>query len=264
MKIKIRGLEISARHGVHGFEKTSPQRFVFDVDLTADFYSAAKNDDLNGTVNYSAVCSLIEKVAKENVFNLIEKLAFECAFRIMENFPAVSKITLTVNKPDAPLKVKFKTVAAEVELARETAYLSLGSSEGDKKAYLDAAIEKLNNTRGVNVEKISSYIETAPVGGVAKNTFLNCAVQISTVLQPRQLLNEINRIESECGRKRTVRWADRTLDIDVIFFGSRVIREQDLIIPHPRYLERPFVLQPLKSIAPEFFCPDVNKYLKDL
>ncbi|MDE6613347.1 MAG: dihydroneopterin aldolase, partial [Clostridia bacterium] len=202
MKIKIRGLEISACHGVHGFEKTSPQRFIFDVDLTADFYTAAKEDDLNGTVNYSAVCSLIETIAKDNVFNLIEKLAFECAFQITEKFPAVSKVKLTVNKPDAPLKVKFQTVAAEAELERETVYLSLGSSEGDRKAYLDTAVEKLNKTRGVKVEKVSGYIETAPVGGVAENTFLNCAVQISTVLLPRQLLKEINRIESECGRQR--------------------------------------------------------------
>lgn len=264
MKIKIRGLEISACHGVHGFEKQTPQRFVFDADLTADFYEAAKNDDLDGTVNYSAVCSLIEKVTTQNTLNLIEKLAFECAFQIMEKFLTVSKITLTVNKPDAPLKLKFETVAAEVELARETVYLSLGSSEGDKKAYLDTAIEKLNTTRGVRVEKVSEYVETAPVGGVAKNQFLNCAVQIETVLLPRQLLKEINRIESECGRVRKTRWADRTLDIDIIFFGSRIINEQNLIIPHPRYRERQFVLQPLKCIAPEFFCPDINKYLKDL
>ncbi|MDE6598256.1 MAG: 2-amino-4-hydroxy-6-hydroxymethyldihydropteridine diphosphokinase [Clostridia bacterium] len=248
--IKIRGLEISACHGVKDFEKVNPQRFVFDADLTCDFYAAAISDDLEKTVNYSRVCKEIAEVTRGNVFNLIEKLAYECAFSIMEKFERVEKITLTVNKPDAPVKQKFDTVAVTVTVEREKAYLSIGSNLGDKKQYLDTAIKMLNETRGVKVEKISDYISSEPYGGVAKNEFLNCAAVVSTLLTPHALLDEIHRIEAECGRARKERWGDRTLDIDIIFFGEKKIRDERLIIPHPDYKNRDFVKKPLKQIAP--------------
>lgn len=264
MKIKIRGLEINACHGVHGFEKQTPQRFVIDADLSVDFYEAAKHDDLNKTVNYSAVCSLIAKTVTGNCFNLIESLAYACAFAVMENFATVSKITLTVKKPDAPLKVKFDSVEAEAELERNTVYLSLGSSMGDRASYLNSAVDKLKAVRGVKVEKVSEYMTTEPYGGVAKNSFLNCAAKIKTLISPEQLLLEIHRIEKECRRVRDKRWDDRTLDIDIIFFGNKTVREENLIIPHPDYANRPFVTEPLKNVEPELFLHDRNIYLKDL
>lgn len=264
MKIKIRGLEINACHGVHGFEKQTPQRFVIDADLSVDFYEAAKHDDLNKTVNYSAVCSLIAKTVTENCLNLIESLAYACAFAVMENFATVSKITLTVKKPDAPLKVKFDSVEAEAELERNTVYLSLGSSMGDRAAYLNSAVDKLKAVRGVKVEKVSEYMTTEPYGGVAKNSFLNCAAKIKTLISPEQLLLEIHRIEKECRRVRDKRWDDRTLDIDIIFFDNKTVREENLIIPHPDYANRPFVTEPLKNVEPELFLHDRNIYLKDL
>jgi 2-amino-4-hydroxy-6-hydroxymethyldihydropteridine diphosphokinase len=122
---------------------------------------------------------------------------------------------------------------------------------GDRKGYLDKAIELLEKTSGVKVKKVSSCLETEPVGGVAKNKFLNCAVEIETYLSPFALLDEIHRIESECGRERKVHWEDRTLDIDIIFFGNRKINSKDLTVPHPEYKTREFVLKPLKEIAPD-------------
>lgn len=262
--VKIRGLEVNACHGVHGFEKTTPQRFVFDVDITCDFYSAAKTDDLSGTINYSAACSLIAETASGNVFGLIEKLAYECAFALMERFESAKAVSLTVWKPDAPVKLKFGNVGVSVLLERESVYLSLGSSMGDKKALLDEAINKLGKTRGIRVIKVSDYMQTSPYGGVAKNMFLNCAVQIECILSPRELLFEINRIEAELGRVRDRRWGDRTLDIDIIFFGNKTIAEDGLYIPHADYANRSFVLEPLKQIAPEFYCHDKGKRVKDL
>ncbi len=261
--IEIRGLEVSACHGVHDYEKIEAQRFVFDADIETDFYRAAESDDLRRTVNYSALCNLIAGIAKHNTFNLIEKLAYECAFAILENAP-VKRVKLSVYKPDAPIKHKFGTVGVTVETSRERAYLSLGSSVGDRKKYLDSAIEKLGKTRGIKVTKVSAYLKTQPYGGVAKNEFLNCAAEIETYLSPRQLLEEINRIEAECGRVRSVRWDDRTLDIDIIFFGRKIIYEDDLTIPHPDYFRRDFVLAPLREIAPEFYCPVQNKKIKHL
>ena len=227
-KILIRGVEVSACHGVNGFEKVEPQRFVFDADITADFYAAAQSDDLEGTVNYSSFCKLITAVTTENTFNLIEKLAYECVFAAFEKFPLISAISLTVWKPDAPMNRKFDKVGVTVTAERERAYLSLGSSMGDRKKYLDTAIEKLNSTRGIKVEKVSDYISTKPYGGVA----------------------EIHRIEAECQRVREKRWGDRTLDIDIIFFGDKRINDGVLTVPHPDYLNRDFVKIPLKQLAP--------------
>ena len=250
MVISIRGLEISACHGVLDFEKVNCQKFVFDVDATVDFLRTANSDKLDDTVNYAEICALIEKITKENKYNLIEKLALECCFQILEKYGKVKKICLTCNKPQAPLEQKFASVGVRVELERVKAYLSLGSSMGDKKGYLDRAIDLLNKTRGVRVEKISEFMQTEPYGGVAKNKFLNCAVCIDTFLPPHALLDEIHAIESACGRVRKAHWDDRTLDIDIIFYGDKKICDETLTIPHPDYKNRDFVIKPLKSIAP--------------
>lgn len=259
--IEIRGLEISACHGVNPDEKTEPQKFIIDADIKTDFYVAAKDDDISGTVNYAKACKLITATVQGNVFNLIEKLAYECAFAILENFPRAEAVTVTVKKPEAPMSRKFDYVAVRVALERNTVYLSLGSSTGDRKAYLDRAVELLGKVRGVTVEKVSSVMESKPYGGVARNPFLNCAVKISTVLSPENLLYEIHGIENQCGRVRTVRWGDRTLDIDIVFFGDKIIRSQNLTIPHADYKNRDFVLVPLKEIAQGFICPDTGKPL---
>ena len=248
-KISIRGLEISACHGVLKEEKSNPQPFVFDLDLEVDFLSAM-NDELASTVNYAEVCALIEKTTRENKFNLIEKLALSSAFQVLEKFGKVQKIVLTCNKPQAPVPQKFANISVTVELERVKAYLSLGSSMGDREGYLNKAIKLLDSTRGVKVEKVSPFMETEPYGGVAKSRFLNCAVCVETFLPPHTLLDEIHRIESVCDRVREIRWGDRTLDIDIIFYGDKRISDETLTIPHPDYKNRDFVIEPLKRIAP--------------
>ena len=247
MEIKISGLEISACHGVLDFEKVNAQKFVFDLTLQVDG-SAIDSDEISATVNYAEVCNLIEKITKENKFNLIETLAAKCAFEILEQFDKVQKITLTCNKPQAPIAQKFSNVGVTVEFERVKAYLSLGSSIGDREGYLNKAIKLLDETRGVRVEKVSKYLETEPYGGVAKNKFLNCAACIDTFLSPHKLLKEIHRIEYECYRSREKRWDDRTLDIDIIFYGDRKICDETLTIPHPDFMNRDFVIKPLQSI----------------
>lgn len=262
-KILIRGLEVSACHGVLAEEKVNPQTFIFDADLYTDFYSAAKNDDLSATVNYAKACDILVQTATEKTYNLVETLACMGVYALFEGLN-LKKVSLTVYKPQAPIQHKFGTVGVTVTAEKETVYLSLGSSMGYKKNYLDTAIKMLSQTRGIQVKKVSSYIETKPYGGVAQNGFLNCAAQIETFLTPHGLLEEIHRIESECGRERTVRWGDRTLDIDIVFFGRKMVEDEDLQIPHPEYQKRAFVLVPLNEIAPEFVCPVLHKKVKEL
>jgi dihydroneopterin aldolase/2-amino-4-hydroxy-6-hydroxymethyldihydropteridine diphosphokinase len=263
-EINIKGLRVVTCHGALPQEKLTPQPFLFDARLCGDFFKGAQKDDLDATVNYADVCILIKSIAENNVYNLIEKLAYECAMAILQKFSKVSAVTVTVHKPNAPIHMPFDDVFVSITLERQKVYLSLGSSVGDRRQTLESALEALNKVEGVKVTNLSSFIETEPYGGVARNKFLNCAAEIECLIPPEQLLSEIHRIEKEGGRVRDKRWDDRTLDIDIIFFGNKIIAEEGLIVPHPDYFNRQFVLQPLKEIAPDFVCPLLKKRIGDI
>ncbi len=252
-KITISALSVYACHGVNETEKSIEQPFILSCDMYLDFYDAALQDDLSKTVNYADVCAMLESTIIQNSYNLIETLAYRCAFSITDKYPGISRIALKISKPQAPVTCKVEDVSVSLDLKKETAYLSLGSSMGDKKAYLDFALERLSKIPGIKVEKISSYLATEPYGGVAKNKFLNACVKVSTFLSPFSLLDRIHEIEAEAKRRRDVRWGDRTLDIDIVLFGKKKIDTEELTIPHPDCKNRDFVLIPLKEIAPELF-----------
>jgi 2-amino-4-hydroxy-6-hydroxymethyldihydropteridine diphosphokinase len=141
-------------------------------------------------------------------------------------------------------------------MSTATALISLGSNLGDRAAILDGAIAALGEVPGVVVRSVSSYHETEPVGGPpGQGPFLNAAAALETTLSPRGLLHALQSIENRFGRIRTVRWGERTLDLDLILFGDSVIDEPDLIVPHPRFADRRFVLAPLAEVAPEAVDP---------
>jgi dihydroneopterin aldolase/2-amino-4-hydroxy-6-hydroxymethyldihydropteridine diphosphokinase len=262
-EIRIKGLKITAFHGVLESEKVISQPFVFDITLHLDFYGAYKTDDLEKTINYDEVCNLVAEKTTGCSYNLIEKLAYDCAFMLVETYPSVHQVDLVLSKPSAPVKQEFGDINVAVSLKRTTCYLSLGSSMGDKRAYLDFAISELDKTRGIKIVRVSDYVKTEPYGGVAQNEFLNCAIEISTVLAPHDLLFEINEIERRGNRIRDLKWGDRTLDIDIIFYGDEIICDERLVVPHADYQNRDFVLTPLKQIAPNFVCPLTKRRIKD-
>lgn len=127
-------------------------------------------------------------------------------------------------------------------------YLSLGSNLGKKEVNLLKAIINLNKLPETTVCRVSSFYITKPVGNVVQDDFLNCAVLIRSSLKPFQLLKEINRIEAELGRVRLEHWGPRTVDIDIIFYGTIKIESPALKIPHKEYKNRNFVMRPLYEI----------------
>ena len=135
------------------------------------------------------------------------------------------------------------------------AFLSLGSNLGDRRAQLRDAIASMNIE--ISVLAISALYETAPVGGVAQDDFLNVVVEIDTTLSAMQLLDACQALEARANRVRTVRFGPRTLDVDVLLFGDSVITTDRLEVPHPRMWERRFVLAPLRDLAPELVPQDV-------
>lgn len=138
---------------------------------------------------------------------------------------------------------------------QKNVFLGLGSNLGNREAYLENAIMRLDAEKEINVLARSEMIETKPIGNVAQPMFLNMAVEIETALNPRSLLAICLTIEMANDRKRNEKWASRTLDMDILFFGELVLDEVGLEIPHPEVANRRFALAPLAEIAPKFVHP---------
>jgi len=136
-----------------------------------------------------------------------------------------------------------------------TVVIAVGSNLGDKLAYIRSAGTFLDQLSSVKAIK-SSVWESEPVGA-AKYTFYNCVAVIESKLSPEELLKQLKDFEKKCGREENpVRWAPRVLDMDIIAYNSLAIRSDTLIIPHPEYHKRLFVLLPLKEVLPDWVHPD--------
>lgn len=263
-RILIDGYELTGCHGVNPEEKVEPQRFVFSAQLDFDLTEAAETDDVDKTVSYAAVCKVIKAFFGESSRDLVETLALGAARRIMLAFPRLVRAAVTVAKPDAPMKGKFDSVGVTAEVKRSVAYVGMGSSLGDRHAYLDKAKELIREDQLVLSVSESARTETAPYGGAAKNAFINSALRVETLHTPEGLLGLLMRVERECGRTREVHWGDRTLDLDLLLFGDEVRSEGDLILPHPEMTRREFVLAPLADIAPHAVHPLSGKRVSEL
>lgn len=263
-RILIDGYELTGCHGVNPEEKVEPQRFVFSAQLDFDLTEAAETDDVDKTVSYAAVCKVIKAFFGESSRDLVETLALGAARRIMLAFPRLVQAAVTVAKPDAPMKGKFDSVGVTAEVKRSVAYVGMGSSLGDRHAYLDKAKELIREDPLVLSVSESARTETAPYGGAAKNAFINSALRAETLHTPEGLLGLLMRVERECGRTREVHWGDRTLDLDLLLFGDEVRSEGDLILPHPEMTRREFVLAPLADIAPHAVHPLSGKRVSEL
>jgi 2-amino-4-hydroxy-6-hydroxymethyldihydropteridine diphosphokinase len=132
-----------------------------------------------------------------------------------------------------------------------TVYLSLGGNLGDPAASMATALRLLDADESTRVIAVSSLYRTPPWGKLDQPDFLNAAAEISTALAPRALLDLCLEAERKLKRVREERWGPRLIDIDILVFGDRIIHETGLEVPHPRMLERAFVLAPLAEIAPE-------------
>jgi 2-amino-4-hydroxy-6-hydroxymethyldihydropteridine diphosphokinase len=144
----------------------------------------------------------------------------------------------------------------------ETVYLSLGSNLGDRAAHLRSAIAQLDAAG--RLLAASAMYETQPVDLPNQPWFLNCAIAIQSSMAPRELLNFALRIESIMGRLRMQEKGARNIDIDILLFGSQVVDEPGLKIPHPAMHQRRFVLEPLAEIAPNAIHPPQGKSVQEL
>ncbi len=127
-------------------------------------------------------------------------------------------------------------------------YLGIGSNLGDRRDNIEKAIAFLKKEK-MKVLKLATLIETEPVGGPKQGKFLNSVVKIQTELEPQKLLKVLKSIENQMGRVKTVQDGPRPIDLDILLYDNLKLNTPSLTIPHPRMLERDFVLIPLKEIA---------------
>jgi 2-amino-4-hydroxy-6-hydroxymethyldihydropteridine diphosphokinase len=138
------------------------------------------------------------------------------------------------------------------------AYVGLGSNLGDRRAMIDGAFERLRPIR------VSSVIETEPVGRTDQPRFLNAVAEIDTVLPPAELLERLLGIERDLGRVRSERWGPRTIDLDLLLYGDLELRTRLLTVPHPELQHRRFVLEGLAELCPGRTVPGLGRTVRDL
>jgi 2-amino-4-hydroxy-6-hydroxymethyldihydropteridine diphosphokinase len=127
-------------------------------------------------------------------------------------------------------------------------FLGLGSNEGNRQENISQALSQLAKTAGIHMACVSSLYETEPFGFKEQSYFLNAVVSITTDLSPEDLLQRCQSIEKNLGRKRHLHWGPRTIDIDILLFDDVVKNTEELILPHPYFAQRRFVLLPLSEI----------------
>jgi 2-amino-4-hydroxy-6-hydroxymethyldihydropteridine diphosphokinase len=140
-----------------------------------------------------------------------------------------------------------------------TAYIALGSNIEDRFYYLYQAVRSLDQHPEITVTATSSIYETEPVGYTNQDAFLNMVIKVNTHLSPLELFKVIQNIEQENGRKREIKWGPRTLDLDILLYNQENIETEHLTVPHPRMMERAFVLVPLCEIDCNVKIPIVEK-----
>ena len=141
-------------------------------------------------------------------------------------------------------------------------YLGLGSNLGDRKHNLESALHSLSQKMWMG--QVSSIYDTAPVGNTRQPRFLNLVCKATTSLSPIELLAFIKEIEMDMGRQPGPPNSPRPIDIDILFYDNQIINTSELIIPHPRLIERAFVLIPLAEITPDFVHPVNGKTVKQM
>ncbi len=255
-EIRLIGLRAIGHHGVFPEEKRNGQEFIVDVVLHTDLRAAGASDDLSETIHYGEVADDVVARITGPSYDLIEALAE----RIAEDALArdrVAAVEVTVHKPGAPIPHHFSDVLVQVRRERDVpVVIALGANLGDPARTLTAAIHDLRDVPGLTPVAVSPLVETDPVGGPDQPVYLNAVLLARTSLAPSPLLAALHAVEGRHGRVRDIRWGARTLDLDLVQYGtpgssSEVLGDEpELRLPHPRAHERAFVLRPWHAVDP--------------
>lgn len=248
-QIRIDNLEIFARHGVYEEEKRLGQPFFVNVVLNTEVRRAGKEDSLELSTDYGAVCQFIKTCMQDHTFRLLEAAAEYTAEAVLLEFRRVKSLELEIRKPRAPIPLPFESVSVRIKRGWHKVYVAFGSNLGDREVYLKQAFEELSENPLCRVLKISTIVRTTPYGMEDMGEFLNGALEVDTLMEPEELLEFLHLVENHGGRERKVHWGPRTLDLDILLYDDLVLDTRELQIPHSDMANRDFVLEPLAEIA---------------
>ena len=263
-EIRIRGLRIFAHHGVFQEETRLGQTFVVNATLYTSTRKGGWMDSLEDTISYADVCLFLTDYLQKNTWKLLEAAVEHTCRALLQKFPLLRKVELELEKPSAPIPLPFDSVSVRVIRGWHRCFVALGSNLGDKQAYLDGAVEALRTDPCIRLTRISTYLVTAPYGGVEQDDFLNGAVELETLYDPQELLDRLHEIEQNANRERLIHWGPRTLDLDILFYDDLVQDDPSLTVPHPDMQNRDFVLRPMAELAPNFLHPVFHKTIGQL
>lgn len=258
-KLIIKNLEV---YGFHGFEPDvdkSGEKYIISAVLSLNLKEAGDTDRLENTIHLVRICREIAEIFGENKHKLIERSAEELSAHILLNYPMIQHVSISIKKPWIPAGMTIDYAGIEIEREWHTVYLGVGSNLGDKSANIQAAVDKINENELSRVTNKSKMYVTAPYGYLDQDDFLNCAMEVQTLLTPRTFLRFLLSIEKDLKRVRTVHYGPRTIDLDILFYDNVITSFEEAVIPHPRLHERKFVLKPLCDIAPYHMHPILNE-----
>jgi dihydroneopterin aldolase/2-amino-4-hydroxy-6-hydroxymethyldihydropteridine diphosphokinase len=260
--ISIKGLKFYAKHGVLDAEKEMGQYFSLDIKF---YLETVNSDDLiSKTVHYGDLSSEAVKFCSTTRFDLIETLVNKLSTHLLIKYPLIQKLNLTLHKPHAPIKEHFDDVLINIERERCISYLALGSNLGDTTSHLNSVKEAIENNPNVELIKSSTYIVTPPYGVIDQPDFLNAVIKVKTIYTLTELLKFTQSLEKSAKRVKVRHWGERTLDVDILFYGDKIHFSDDLIVPHPQIALRSFVLEPMCEIEPFFIHPVLKKDMRTL
>lgn len=262
--ISIKDLVVYAFHGALPEENKLGQNFIISAKLFTNTRPAGRTDTLDKTINYAEVCHFINDFTRKHTVKLIETAAEQLAAQLLLNFSLIKKISLTIKKPSAPVGLPLKYTAVTITRCWHEVFISFGSNIDNKEKYINDGIRALNNIPQIKNIVISDLYDSSPYGEVAQDNFINGVLKLSTLLSPHELLNILHAVEKAAGRKRTIHWGPRTLDLDILFYDEKIIYDEELIVPHPDMLNRDFVMVPLQQIAPYKIHPLTGKTITQL
>lgn len=142
--------------------------------------------------------------------------------------------------------------------------MGLGSNLGDREDHIRQALRRLDQRDGIRLIRVSSIYQTEPVGFTDQPLFLNAAAHLVTELKPAELLEVLQDVERLMGRRRTIRWGPRIIDLDLLLYEDLIIERPHLVVPHPELTRRAFVLVPLAEIAPRTVEPRTGQQVDRL
>ncbi len=237
----------------------SDYELAVDAVLCTDTRAAGLSDEMQKSVDYAAVCRLIEEYMRKHDFRLMESYAEHLAEEILMEIPQADRVDLEIRKAGIYADVDAESVSVEISRAWHTVDLSLGSNVGDRQACVMNAVRSMEGNPHNRRVKRSGVIEARAYPSSDEPSYLNAAVEMQTLYTPKELLGYLLGLERDAESEKKENRGLCALDIDIIFYDDCVMGDNDIVIPHPDMQNRMFVLGPLSELCPGKLHPVFNK-----